>query len=197
MRSERATEIYTLDFYSENHANKHQYVALGNAIHAVLGPGSVVDVGSGPGLIVERLVELGHDAWGLDGSEHAKATTPESVRDRIRVADLTDPEFHVYGDANAAVCIEVAEHLPTEAADRLVNIVRSFARSRIVWSAAPPGQGGVDHVNEQPPEYWLSRFVARGWIVDEVLTDALRVLMWAWKAQHCYAAANFHVLVRK
>jgi hypothetical protein len=38
--------------------------------------------------------------------------------------------------------------------------------NRIVFTAAPPGQGGTDHVNEQPPSYWIAKFSVRGFAYD-------------------------------
>ncbi len=33
----------------------------------------------------------------------------------------------------------------------------------IFWSAARPGQGGFNHVNEQEPEYWIEKFARHGY----------------------------------
>jgi len=45
---------------------------------------------------------------------------------------------------------------------------------RIVMSAARPGQGGEGHFNEQLPEYWIEKFIARGFKYDEDSTQILR-----------------------
>jgi hypothetical protein len=37
----------------------------------------------------------------------------------------------------------------------------------VVFTAAPPGQGGTGHVNEQPQSYWIDRFRAEGMEYDE------------------------------
>ena len=44
----------------------------------------------------------------------------------------------------------------------------------VVFSAAIPGQGGVEHVNEQPPSYWSAKFAARRFSAH----DVLRPLLW-------------------
>jgi hypothetical protein len=41
-------------------------------------------------------------------------------------------------------------------------------------SAAQPGQGGVGHFNEQPPEYWISKMASVGYTLDEALTQRLQ-----------------------
>jgi len=58
--------------------------------------------------------------------------------------------------------IEVAEHLPNAAADQFVTCLTKHADT-VLFSAAPPGQGGEHHINEQPYEYWQARFAMRGY----------------------------------
>ncbi len=57
---------------------------------------------------------------------------------------------------------EVAEHLPEALADYFVGLLASIAPV-VVLTAAPPGQGGHDHVNEQPPDYWIVKFERLGY----------------------------------
>ena len=40
----------------------------------------------------------------------------------------------------------------------------------VVMTAAGPGQGGTDHVNEQPKDYWIAKFQARGLTLDSKLS---------------------------
>jgi len=53
--------------------------------------------------------------------------------------------------------LEVAEHLPEHAAGSLVASLVSHS-DLVLFSAAPPGQGGENHLNEQPYEYWRKKF---------------------------------------
>ena len=188
----RLDEIYDAKFYQENLDNREAYDRLGDAIHAVIPTGPVFDVGSGAGLVLARLHQLGHRVRGVEGSRHGIAATPLEVRSRITHGDVTDLPTYF---AETAICVEVAEHLPSSAADALVSAVASVADSAIVWSAAHEGQGGTDHVNEQPPGYWLERFAAEGWAPDDVRTQALRALITLWHAQHHYCVENFYLLV--
>jgi hypothetical protein len=61
-----------------------------------------------------------------------------------------------------ALCLEVAEHLPMRSADQLV---RSLVKASpiVMFSAAVPGQGGTDHINEQWPSYWRKKFANHGY----------------------------------
>jgi len=72
------------------------------------------------------------------------------------------------------VCTEVAEHVKPEFADSLVQQLTSLA-NQVVFSAAVPGQGGgVDHVNEQPNSYWITRFAESGYVYLGEATKARR-----------------------
>ena len=72
----------------------------------------------------------------------------------FEAADLTRP-IALDARYDLAVCIEVAEHLPAASAEPLVDtLVR--AAPVVLFSAATPGQGGFEHVNERPRKYWAS-----------------------------------------
>ena len=79
----------------------------------------------------------------------------------------------VAGRTDVAYCLEVAEHLTPELGDRLVTFLTLVA-SRVVFSAAHPGQGGAGHINEEPREYWTARFLRRGFGERIDLTRQLR-----------------------
>ena len=49
----------------------------------------------------------------------------------------------------------------------------------VIFSAATPGQGGQGHVNEQPHEYWISRFESQGMFCDHERSVAFRV---SWRS---------------
>jgi hypothetical protein len=79
---------------------------------------------------------------------------------------------------DVVVSIEVAEHLPGIVADRYVDLLTRLSRV-VVFTAAPPGQGGADHVNDQPPSYWVTKFQQRGFEHAEELSHRWRE---SWKA---------------
>jgi SAM-dependent methyltransferase len=123
-------------------------------------PGSVVDVGCGTGALLEALRDRGCTVFGL---EYAEAALRYCRARRLDVAKF-DLERSAFRDGRAfdvAVSMEVAEHLPETAADRYVDLLTRLSPV-VVFTAAPPGQGGADHVNEQPPAYWIARFRQRG-----------------------------------
>ncbi len=84
-----------------------------------------------------------------------------------------DPPAQLGGPIDVAYCFEVAEHCPPEAGDRLVRFLSQIT-PLVLFTAAPPGQGGIGHVNEQPPKYWIERFEQSGMRLRTDLTARLR-----------------------
>lgn len=102
------------------------------------------------------------------GLEYSEAGLAYCRRRRLDVAkfDLELDSFTPNRTFDTAVSMEVAEHLPETVADRYVDLLSSLA-PWIVFTAAAPGQGGTDHVNEQPASYWIDKFQARGFCFVE------------------------------
>lgn len=69
-----------------------------------------------------------------------------------------------------AICLEMAEHLPEWKADLFVEWLTQCS-NQILWSAAIPGQGGVGHINEQWPNYWIHKFNDLGYFADYIGPD--------------------------
>lgn len=57
---------------------------------------------------------------------------------------------------------EVAEHIEHQNSDNFIRSLTNHA-DVIVFSAAPPGQGGEHHINEQPFDYWRELFAEYGY----------------------------------
>ncbi len=150
---------------------------IAESIVADLAPQSVVDVGCGTGALLETLRARGCDIFGYEYSKVAleycrKRNLPVAKFD-IEKDALVDPRTY-----DVAVSMEVAEHLPESAADRYLDLLVRLAPV-VVFTAAPPGQGGNDHVNEQPRAYWVAKFAQRGFRIDD---DASRRWRERWQA---------------
>ena len=52
-------------------------------------------------------------------------------------------------------CFEVAEHIHSKYVSSLLDTLTNHG-NRILLSAARPGQGGLGHLKEQPPDYWIA-----------------------------------------
>lgn len=166
--------IYNAEYYAKTVEGPAVESAgeIAASIVADLRPASVIDVGCGTGALLEVLRSRGCSVFGLEYSTKAL--------EYCRARNLDVERFDLEGDTlnlertfDVAVSMEVAEHLPAAVADRYVDLLCSVARA-VVFTAAPPGQGGNDHVNEQPPAYWIERFAARGFRLDRAASDAWR-----------------------
>jgi len=133
-------------------------------------PTSVLDVGCGTGKTLAYFHSRGVDVFGVEGSRLAiqHSETPRLVS-RL---DVRYP-FNLGRVFDLVWCFEVAEHIGPKWTD---NFVDSLVRhSRVVAiSAAPPGQGGEGHFNEQPQEYWQRKFSDRGYTLHAKWTAALQ-----------------------
>lgn len=119
---------------------------------------TVVDFGCGRGDWLVVAQELGARAvLGLDTYAMEGAALPVPAE----IVDLTQP-VRLGARHDIALCLEVGEHIDGAYAETLVQSLVDAAPI-VVFSAAVPGQGGVRHVNEQPPGYWHALFRARGY----------------------------------
>jgi len=134
-------------------------------------PSSVVDFGCGPGAWLREFKRCGASRIsGYDFGEGARESLLIDASDYSSV-DLSAPvkaQPH-----NLCVSLEVAEHLDESAADTFIDSLVNSA-SRILFSAAVPKQGGHQHINEQPPSYWISKFEKRNFRCF----DVLRPIVW-------------------
>jgi len=123
-------------------------------ISSALPPGTVLDIGCGPGTYVDALHTFGIQARGVDidnrvlGKEHLKYQS---------LFDLTADDT-----ADIVVCLEVAEHIEESQADLVAAQVAGCVKKTLIWSAAQPGQGGIGHINCQSKQYWEQKLTAQG-----------------------------------
>lgn len=119
---------------------------------------SVVDFGCGRGDWLMVATELGaENVVGLDSYALDAGSLPIPAKQ----VDLTKPVI-LEESFDVALCLEVAEHLDASAASILVQSLVNAAPV-ILFSAGIPGQGGIGHVNEQPPGYWHALFKTHGY----------------------------------
>jgi hypothetical protein len=88
--------------------------------------------------------------------------------------------------------MEVGEHLPTDAATILVQSLCAHSPV-VVFSAAIPRQGGVEHINEQWQSYWANLFAKQGYAVY----DCVRPRVWELETVAEYYRQNTLVYVKR
>jgi len=146
--------------------------AISESIILDLRPNTVVDVGCGTGALLEALQRKGCQVFGLEYSEAAFQYCRERGLD-VRKFNLERDTLLDDRTFDVAISLEVAEHLPKKTARRYVDLLTRLSNV-IVFTAAPPGQSGLGHINEQPPSYWTSKFQALGFTYDAELSERWR-----------------------
>lgn len=124
---------------------------------------TIVDVGAGSGAYAAELASRGKRVVALERSRIGRGMA-ESRGVDVRPFDLRRIPSPIVCDL--AYSFEVAEHIPRELAVRYVTFLCACAPI-VFLTAAPPGQGGTGHLNEQPRAYWVDLFAAAGAFEDE------------------------------
>ena len=134
---------------------------IASRLASTLGVSSVLDVGCATGTWLKVWQGLGlADVKGIDGS-YIDQTLLEIPARSFEARDLKKP-FDLKRRFDLVQCLEVAEHLPSETSSELIGTLARHAERYVLFSAAPPGQGGEFHINEQSYEFWRRHFAAVG-----------------------------------
>ena len=155
----------TLSFKHSNERNLRRLSDANiviSALKSVWGtPQTLIDLGGGQGAWCAGFLNEG-------SSKAICIDHPDSLRGELLIpresfteCDFT-AEFPEPETADLALCIEVAEHLPSEKSRMLIDFLTSCSDT-VLFSAAIPGQQGQHHVNCQPPSYWRDIFAEFGY----------------------------------
>jgi SAM-dependent methyltransferase len=153
-------------------------------------PASLLDVGCGTGNWLKVAQEMGVlELFGIDGIELAEGSFLFS-KSLFRKIDLS-VQWNLNRTFEMALCLEVAEHLPSASARIFIECLAKHS-GRVIFSAAPPNQEGDHHLNCQWPNYWQRLFNDCGFVCD----DLLRWQIWeesqipAWYRQNIFVAVR-------
>lgn len=156
---------------------------------------SVADIGCGVATWCKAAVELGSSrVMGIDGDyvDRSRLMIDPTL---FRACDLSE----IDGIAKVAsgarfdlvISVEVAEHLPASCAG---NFIRGLCElgDLVLFSAAIPGQGGRNHINEQWPDYWAALFAENQFVCFDVIRQRVwdRQQCEFWYAQNCLLFAR-------
>jgi len=163
---------YGQDFYATRDAGtSYSAQRLADIISDTFFPTSAVDLGCGVGTILAAIKKTGcRDIFGVEGP-WLDPSTLVIDKNEFQNFDLSKP-LNLTRKFDLATSLEVGEHLDEKDAETLVSSLCSLSNC-IVFSAAIPRQGGVNHVNEQWQSYWARKFIARGYFAFDVVRPAI------------------------
>lgn len=188
---------YTANFYHDLTETSEPSAKIVWPMVLELAPiASAIDIGCGNGSWLKALKTFGvQDVLGVDGPwispEQVKLAPEEFVRMPLEEPITRARRYDL------ASCLEVAEHLSPARGDGLVGDLTALA-PLVLFSAAAPKQGGVNHINEQWPSYWAEKFAARGFRTVDCLRPHLLArsdVSW-WYAQNIMLFASQEALDR-
>jgi SAM-dependent methyltransferase len=151
-------------------------------------PKSLLDVGCGIGTWIRSAMEYGiSDVIGIDGIPIPSDQLLFPL-EKFLCRNLNEP-IDLNRRFDAAICLEVAEHLEPNSAKVLVESLTRHS-DLIIFAAACPGQPGQHHINCQWPSYWQELFNDQGYSCE----DSLRWHIWnnneiePWYRQNIFIA---------
>jgi len=166
---------YDKKFYETNYPDSKTsaQIVLNHVLNLIPGIESVVDVGCGTGVWLSVLKEKGvKTIQGYDGDWVLTAEALAIPRECFAAIDL-NKAFKADRKFDLAISMEVAEHLAPESSATFVGSLTQLS-DIVLFSAAVPGQGGTNHINEQWPSYWSELFRIENFEV----VDLLRGMIW-------------------
>lgn len=137
---------------------------------------NVLDIGCGPGGMLEIAKKHGVDWVGLDGDPACHVKNKQVIlHDFTKGSYFGDSPIFKYVDYDLAWSTEFVEHVEEKYVD---NFLDAFKKCRyIVMTHALPGDiGGHHHVNLQPPDYWIKRIEGIGFRFDGEETSRIRAV---------------------
>lgn len=134
-------------------------------------PQSLVDVGCGRGAWLAAAESLGVQSLrGLDGSwVHQYGLISKNIE--FTPANLEE-NLDLGQQYDLCISVEVAEHISKDKANQFIESLCNISKV-VLFSAAIKGQGGRDHINEQPQSYWIKLFENCGYECLDIIRPAI------------------------
>lgn len=162
-------------------SSAHSAAVVTAHLAPLLRPASVLDVGCASGTWLRAWGGQGiSDIAGIDG-DYVDRSRLEIPAERFAANDLASG-FNLGREFDLVQSLEVGEHITPAASQIFIDSIARHASRFILFSAAPPGQGGEHHVNERPYEYWRQAFARHGFAaidaVRPIIAGDKRISYW-------------------
>lgn len=130
---------------------------------------SYLDIGCGPGGMLDTAYNLGYYVQGVDGDNTVKRNLPNNVL----IHDFTTGPITMPATYDLVWSCEFVEHVEEKFLD---NFMKVFQSGKVVcMTYAPPGKKGHHHVNCNTKDYWIDVFKKYGFTFNESLTNTVRI----------------------
>jgi SAM-dependent methyltransferase len=129
---------------------------------------NMIDIGCGPGGMIELANKMGIDAIGVDGD-------PRLTRedDRIIIHDYAAGILNFQRTFDLAYSCEFVEHVEEK---YIPNFIETFKLAHnVILTYAPENTPGHHHVNCKSEEYWIQIFESYNFLFDRKITNKLRL----------------------
>lgn len=147
---------------------------------------SVIDFGCGSAWMLYYLWKnYNCRVKGIEQNLFAQTCINYQILEFINFSNLSH-ELKLSEKFDLALCLEVVEHIDSKYADLVISNITQAAPI-LVFSAASPGQGGSEHVNEQPFQYWESKLNAGKFFIDPKLTKEAKSFLKTLKVKSWYS----------
>lgn len=171
--------------------NKNAATAILPKVLEIVHPKSVIDVGCGTGSFLSVCKDLGiENLLGIDGKWLDK--TRLYVDPNIIIEKDLCQEIVLNRKFDLAISLEVAEHLPEDFSDIFVTSLTNLS-DVILFSAALPGQGGQNHLNEQWIDYWVEKFEKKNFS----FYDVFRFQFWDNPSVDFWYSQNMFLVIKE
>jgi SAM-dependent methyltransferase len=186
-----ARPIYDARFYKENNTSQLASApVIVSAVKQYVQPESVIDIGCGGGNFLAEWKRQGiKEVLGVDGAYINRELLALS-EDEFMAYDITNPIL-LPRRYDLSICLEVAEHLEERFAGQLIDSLCHLS-DVVLFSAAIPCQGGLNHVNERYPSYWASLFGKRSYTA----MDCIRPEIWNDERADWFYRQNIFLFVK-
>lgn len=127
-------------------------------------PQSVLDPGCGMGNYLKLFANAECRVVGLEGSVAGLRRMPDSIlamRHDLRKPLVINQRFDL------VMSIEVAEHIPKKHSRTLVGSLCAHSKGLVLFTAAPLGTPGDDHINCRERPFFDRVFLERGFELDQ------------------------------
>lgn len=133
-----------------------------------LGNSSFLDIGCGPGGMVQLAESMEFKVLGIDGDYTLERYNP----DRFIIHDFAKAPIEINEIYDIGWSVEFVEHVEEKYIPNYMSAMKKC--KALVMTHALEGQTGYHHVNCQNPPYWINKMAEHGFKLDEEKTKTLR-----------------------